>query len=128
MGRRRGILQGEYTGQRTTQTPRVDKTRRIAGLRKMGLQNEHAFGYAGQEVEKLAGPVQMVEQTAAEDGIEGAVHRDFPDVVADKFEVRQRNFRLNVPTSLDVRFTYIEAQCLKAQPGEFHAVASLEAA
>src|ERR1700722_397525 len=92
----------------------------------MRLQNQYPFGHARQEVEKFPRLIQVVKQAAAEGRVEQAVRGYVPNVVADKFEIRQIDPRLNVAASFDVLLAHVESQRLKTQARKFDGIAALE--
>src|SRR5271168_1566905 len=106
----------------------MDKARRIAGFGKMALKNEQPVGYAGQQVEKRPRLIEMIEQSAAKDRIEGSVIGDVPGIVAHEPKIRQRGPRLYVAACFDIQFPHIEPERLESEPGEFDAVPPLQAA
>src|ERR1700721_1798803 len=88
MRRGAGVLQRKDSRQGTAQAPRLDEARRIAGLRKMRLQNQDAPGDGGQDVEEFARLVQMIKESAAESRVECTVLRNVPHIVADELQGR----------------------------------------
>jgi hypothetical protein len=78
------------------------------------LDNQQAPRDVREELEKCLGPIEMIEKPAAENGIEWAIARHIPGVIANVFEVVQIGVRL------DGR--------LEAQTSELDGVTALETA
>lgn len=106
----------------------MNKSGRIVRFREMGLEDQNALRLSRQEVQKLARLVDVIEQPAAEGHIKLAIIPDIPHVIADEFEIRQFDFRLDVAARLDVGFADIETQCLPAQARKFNGVTTFETA
>src|ERR1700722_7484098 len=94
----------------------------------MRLQNQHTPGDGGQDVQEFARLVQVIEQTAAKYGVEHAVFRRIPDVVADELQVRKIDLGLHVTADLDIGFAHVDSHRLESEPSELHRVAALETA
>lgn len=95
--------------------------------REVGIQDQSLRSNVCKQAQKLARPVEVIKQTAAEHDIEGAVFGDVPSVVAHELQVGQRCVRLDVGAGREVRFAHLNPEHLKTHSGELDCIAALKA-
>jgi hypothetical protein len=92
------------------------------------LQEKDSPGDGRQVVEERARPVEVIQEAAAEHGVERPVVADVARVVADEPQIRELKRSSDVIALFNVRLPALDADDVVAGAGELDRIAALEAA